>query len=81
MKRSGVIPTTQFAYRKGLGTCGALLNMSNTLQSELGSILEARLVEIDFSSAFETANHPGIQYKLCSVHFGGSVLGILTQCP
>ena len=25
MKRSGFLPTTQFAYRKGLGTCDALL--------------------------------------------------------
>ena len=33
--RSGVLPTTQFAYQKGLGTCDALLCMSNTLQSAL----------------------------------------------
>ena len=25
MERSGVLPTTQFAYRKGLGTCDVLL--------------------------------------------------------
>ena len=25
MERNGVLPTTQFAYRKGLGTCDALL--------------------------------------------------------
>ena len=25
MERSGVLPTTQFSYRKGLGTCDALL--------------------------------------------------------
>ena len=25
MERSGVLPTTQFAYRKGLGACDALL--------------------------------------------------------
>ena len=25
MEHSGVLPTTQFAYRKGLGTCDALL--------------------------------------------------------
>ena len=25
MERSGVLPTTQFAYRKGLGICDALL--------------------------------------------------------
>ena len=37
MKRSGVLPTTQFAYRKGLGTCDALLCVSHTLQSALES--------------------------------------------
>ena len=33
MERSDVLPTTQFAYRKGLGTCDALLCVSHTLQS------------------------------------------------
>ena len=33
MECSGVLSTTQFAYRKGLGTCDALLCMSHTLQS------------------------------------------------
>ena len=39
MERSGVIPCspTQFAYRKGLGTCDALLCASHTLQSALES--------------------------------------------
>ena len=32
MKRSCVLPTTQFAYRKGLGTCDALLCVSHTLR-------------------------------------------------
>ena len=27
VERNGVLPTTQFAYRKGLGTCDALLCM------------------------------------------------------
>ena len=31
MERSGVLPTTQFAYQKGLGTCDALLCVSHTL--------------------------------------------------
>ena len=35
MERGGVLPTTQFAYRKGLGTCYALLCVSHTLQSAL----------------------------------------------
>ena len=52
MERSGVLPTTKFAYRKGLGTYDALLCVSHTLQSELKSIQEARILQIDFSAAF-----------------------------
>ena len=37
MELSGVLPTTKFAYQKGLGTCDALLCMSHTLQSALES--------------------------------------------
>ena len=79
MERSGVLPTTQFAYRKGLGTCDALLCVSHTLQHALESGQEARIVQIDFSAAFDWVNHQGILYKLCSVGIGGSVRSILTQ--
>ena len=73
MERSGVLPTTQFAYRKGLGTCDALLCVSHILQSALESGQEARIVQIDFSAAFDRVNHQGILYKVCSVGIGGSV--------
>ena len=79
MKRSGVLPTTQFAYRKGLGTCYALSCVSHTLPSALESGQEARVVQIDFSAAIYRVNHLGILYKLCSVGIGGSVMSILTQ--
>ena len=79
MERSGVLPTTQFAYRNGLGTCDTLLCVSHTPQSALESGQEARIVQIDFSAAFDRVNHQGILYKLCSVGIGGSVLSILTQ--
>ena len=79
MECSGVLPTTQFAYRKGMGTCDALLFVSHTLQSALESGQEARIVQIDFSAAFDRVNHLGILYKLCSVGIGGSVQSILTQ--
>ena len=82
MERSGVLPTTQFAYQKGLGTCDALFCLSNTLQSALESGQEARIMQIDFSAAFEWVNHLGFSilvYRLCSVGIGGSVLYILTQ--
>ena len=79
MECSGVLSTTQFAHRKGLGTCNALLCVCHTLQSALESGQEARIVQINFSAAFDRVNHLGILYKLCSVGIGGSALSILTQ--
>ena len=79
MERSRVLPTTQFDYLKGLGTCDVFLYVSHTLQSVLESVQEARVVHIDFSAAFDRGNHQGIFYRLCSVGIGGSVLSTLTQ--
>ena len=79
MEHCGVLPTTQFAHRKGVGTCDALLCVSHTLQSALESGQEARIVQIDFSVAFDRINHQGILYGLSSVGIGGSVLSVLTQ--
>ena len=66
-------------YRKGLGTCDALLCVSHTLQSALESGQEARIVQIGFSAALDGVDHLGILYKLCSVDIGGSVVSILSQ--
>ena len=33
-ERSGVLPTTQFAYQKGLGTCDALCTLQSAFESE-----------------------------------------------
>ena len=65
MEPIGVLPTTQFAYQKGLGTCGALLRVSHTLQSALESGQEGRIGQIEFSAAFDRVNDLGILYKLC----------------
>ena len=67
IERSGVLPSTQFAYRKGLGTFDVLLYVYHTLQIALERGQEARIVQIDFSGAFDWVNHLGIFYKLCSV--------------
>ena len=79
IEHNAVLPTTQFTYRKGLGTCDALLCVFHTLQSALESRQEARIVHIDFSGAIDRVNHQGILYRLCSVGIGGSVLSILTR--
>ena len=62
MESSGALLTTQFAYRNGLGTCDPLSCVSHTLQSALESGQEARIVQIDFNSAFDRVNHMGILY-------------------
>ena len=49
------------------------------MKSALDSGQEARIVQIDFSAAFDRVNHQGIINKLCSVGIGGSVLSTLTQ--
>ena len=51
----------------------------HTLQSALESWQETRIVQIDFSAAFDRVNHQRMLYKLCSVGIGGSVLSILTK--
>lgn len=61
MECRGVLSTTRFAYRKGLGTCDAFLCVSHALQSALERGQEARYVQIDFSAAFDRT------IKLCSV--------------
>ena len=66
-----MLPTTQFAYRKGLGTCDVLLCVAHSLQSALEMWQEARRVQIDVSTAFDRVNHQGILFKLCSVGVGG----------
>ena len=71
MECTGVVPTTQFLYRKGLGTCDAILCVAHTLQSALKMGQEERIVQIDCSDAFDRVNHQGILLKLCSVGMGG----------
>ena len=66
-------------YREGLGTCDALLCVAHTLQSALGIGEDSRIVQIDFSAAFDRVNHQGILFKLCSVGVRGSGLSVLNS--
>ena len=55
------------------------MHVPYTAQSALESGLEARIMQIDISAAFDRVNHLGLLYKLCYVGILGSVLSILTQ--
>ena len=52
--------------------CGTLLTECS------GDGQEARIVQIDFSAAFDKVNHHGDSLQACSVGVGGSVLSVLT---
>ena len=76
---NGVLPPRQYAYRKGMGTCDALLDITQTCQAALDIGQEARIVQLDFSAAFDRVNHAGLIYKLESVGVGGSFLSIIRE--
>ena len=79
LESNNILPPQQFAYRKGLGTCDALLSITDKLQRALDIGGEARVVQIDFSAAFDRVNHAGLLYKLRSVGVGGPVLSIIEE--
>ena len=78
-EKNNLFPSLQFGFRKGLGTCDALLTISHTVQKALDSGSEARLVGLDFSAAFDRVNHAALVFKLKQFGIGGSFLNILTE--
>ena len=77
--KRNVLPSRQYAYRAGFSTCDALLEISHMMQAALDGGSEARLVQIDFTGAFDKVNHVGLIYKLEAAGIGGSVLSVITQ--
>ena len=76
---AGVLQANQYGFRKGLDTTDALLHVFHTLQRALDGGCEAKLVQIDFSAAFDKVNHEGLLFKLRSVGVGGTVLSVISQ--
>ena len=72
-------PPSSLIYRKCLGTCDANLCDTKTLQSALEMGQEEKIVQNDFSAAFERVYHQRILFKLCAVGVKGSVLSVLTE--
>ena len=60
MERRGVLPITKFAYKTDLVACDALQCVPHTLRSAFERRQEARIVQIDFGSAFDRVIHQGI---------------------
>ena len=47
IEKAKVIPSSQYAFCKGLGSCDALLHISHVLQYSLECNSEARVTQID----------------------------------
>ena len=79
VENNKMLPNLQFGFRKGRGTCDALLTISSYLQSALDCGHEARIVGLDFSAAFDRVNHIALIYKLKQLGIGGPFLNIITE--
>ena len=77
LEANAYLPSSQYAYRKKLGTCDALLDISSLVQENLDKGFETRIVQIDFSAAFDLVNHRALVYKLKELGIGGNLLNIL----
>jgi hypothetical protein len=74
-----MLPDCQFAYRKGLSTCDALLYITQSIQSWLDTGVEARIVQLDFSSAFDRVNHKALLQRLSILGVGGRFLALVSS--
>ena len=79
VENNNMLPNLQFGFRKGRGTCDALLTISSYLQRSLDRGLEARMVGLDFSAAFDRVNHSALIYKLKLIGIGGPFLNIIKE--
>ena len=72
-------PLSLFIGKVWVDACDAHLCVSHTLQTAFESGQGTRIVQIDFSAAFDSVNHQGLLYRLCAVGIRGFVLSILTH--
>lgn len=79
VESNDLLPDLQFGFRKGRGTCDALLTISSYLQEALDCGHEARMVGLDFSAAFDRVNHSALIYKLKLLGIGGPILNIFIE--
>ena len=79
MKSNSLLPPSQFFFRKGLGTRDVLLTLCRHLQVALDRSMEGRLVQLDFSAAFDRFSHWCPLYKLRSIGIGGQFLHIVSE--
>ena len=78
-EKKNLFPNLQFGFRKGLGTCDALLTITNFVQKALDSGCEVSMVGLEFSAAFNRVNHKALVFRFRQLGVGGPFLSILTE--
>ena len=78
-EKKNLFPHLLFGFCKGLGTCDALLTITNFVQKALDCGCEVRMVGLDFSAASDRVNHKALIFKLRQLVVGGHFLSILTE--
>ncbi|MEL7079449.1 MAG: reverse transcriptase family protein [Cyanobacteria bacterium J06582_2] len=77
LESNNLLASSNYAYKKRLGTCDALLDLTCYIQDNLDKGFESRLVQIDFSAAFDLVNHKALVFKLQSLGIGGYILDLI----
>ena len=78
-ERTNLFHSLQFGFHKGLGTCDALLTITNVIQKALDSGCEVRMAGLCFSAVFDRVNHEALISKLRRLGLGGAFLSILIE--
>ena len=76
---NSLFPTQQFSYRKNYGCVDALLSVTHEIQSALDSGGECRVIQLDFSAAFDRVNHRALIHRLQCLGIGGSFLNVCRE--
>ena len=78
-EKKNLFPYLQFGFHKGLGTCDALLTITNFVQKALDCDCKVHMVGLDFSAALDRVNHKIFIFKLRQLGVGGPFLSILIE--
>ena len=74
-----LFPSQQFSNRKNYGCVDALLSISNEIKTALDRGGESRLIQLDFSAAFDRVNHRALIHQLQCLGIGGLFLNICRE--
>ena len=66
-------------FRKGLGTCDALLTITSAVQNFLVIGCKVGMIGLDFSSAFDCFSQEALIFQLRQMDIGGTFLNIIVE--